>query len=332
MRHGAAEEIRFYDNHPAPADFYSEVIDGLARERKMIPPKFFYDAEGSRLFDAICNVPEYYPTRTEMQILRDNAADIAQYVGEDCLLVEPGSGSSEKVRLLLDSIRPSAYMPMDISKDHLIDAAQRVSAEYPWLDVHATCADFTAPLDLPYEPAQSHTVAFFPGSSIGNFEPPRAVEFLANIAAMVGPRGGLLIGVDLVKEHHILNAAYNDTRGVTAAFNRNLLVRINRELGADFDTDGFQHRAFFNAERSRIEMHLVSEVDQVVSVNSHRFAFAGSETIHTENSYKYSIEAFQALAREAGFAPVKVWTDARELFSVHYLEVAGKPALAGIGR
>ncbi|UCE89550.1 MAG: L-histidine N(alpha)-methyltransferase [Pseudomonadota bacterium] len=321
MRQSAAEDISFYDNHPEPADFYSEVIEGLGRKRKIIPPKFFYDAEGSRLFDAICGLPEYYPTRTEMQILRDNAADIAGHVGEDCLLVEPGSGSSHKVRLLLDSIRPSAYMPMDISKDHLIGAAQRVSAEYPWLDVHATCADFTEPLDLPYEPPQGHTVAFFPGSSIGNFEPERAVEFLANIAAMVGKQGGLLIGVDLVMDHEILNAAYNDSQGVTAAFNRNLLVRINRELGADFDVDSFDHHAFYNAQESRVEMHLVSEVDQVVCVNSHRFEFAGNETIHTENSYKYSIEAFQTCAREAGFSPINVWTDAQNLFSVHYLEV-----------
>ncbi|HKK06242.1 MAG TPA: L-histidine N(alpha)-methyltransferase [Gammaproteobacteria bacterium] len=316
-----AADISFYDHHPKPANFYREVLDGLSRSPKAIPPKFFYDERGSHLFDAICHTEDYYPTRTELSILRDNADEIAALVGEDCLLVEPGSGNSMKVRVLLDTLRPCAYMPMDISRDYLIAAAENISQDYPWLDVHAACADFTRPMDLPYSPEGARKVAFFPGSSIGNFEPPRAAEFMANVAAMVGPGGGLLIGVDLKKDPAVLNAAYNDSEGVTAAFNLNLLERINRELDADFDLGAFRHHAFFNEELGRMEMHLVSERDQSVRVDERRFEFAEGESIHTECSYKYHIEEFQALADQAGFAATQVWTDPKGQFSVHFFEV-----------
>lgn len=318
MKAGAAA-VRFYDYQPSPADFLSEVLIGLRRSPAAIPPKFFYDAEGSRLFDAICEAPEYYPTRTEMRILADNAGAIAECIGGECLLVEPGAGSSEKVRLLLHALRPHAYVPMDISGDHLLAAARRLVDEYPWLDVHAACVDFTAPLELPYRPDGVRTVAFFPGSSLGNFEPRDAERFLRNLRLMVGDDGGLLIGVDLKKDRAVLEAAYNDAAGVTAAFNRNLLQRINRELGADFDVQQFQHRALYNVMRGRVEMHLVSMRDQTVHLGRERFRFAAGDDIHTENSYKYDVEQFHTLARRAGFVPGPVWIDDQQLFSVHFL-------------
>jgi len=315
----AATAIRFYDYQPSSADFLGDVQDGLARRPPSIPPKYFYDAEGSRLFDAICDTPEYYPTRTEMQILHDNAEAIAACIGGECLLVEPGSGSSEKVRPLLPALRPHAYLPMDISRDHLLTAARRLAGEYPWLDVHAACVDFTAPLTLPYRPDGVRTVAFFPGSSIGNFEPADAQGFLANLRHTVGDGGGLLIGVDLKKDPARLEAAYNDAAGVTAAFNLNLLKRINRELDGDFDPARFRHRAFYNAMRGRMEMHLVSQVAQTVHLHGERYSFAAGESIHTENSYKYDLDGFADLARGAGFLPEAVWTDQAQLFSVHFL-------------
>jgi len=311
-------EIEFYDFHPAPDDFFAEVIDGLLKENKSIPPKFFYNEKGSEIFDAICESPEYYPTRTEIGILQDNADEISQYIDSDCLLIEPGSGSSKKVRLLLDSLKPSVYMPMDISKDYLIKTAKDVSNEFSWLDVHAACIDYTDKIKLPYNMDDVHKVAFFPGSSIGNFEPQDAVKFLKNIAEIVKPGGGILIGVDLKKESDILNAAYNDSNGATADFNLNLLTRINQELDADFNLNGFEHTAFYNDEKGRIEMHLISKEYQSVSVGEHTITFLENETIHTENSYKYTITEFQDLLCSAGFEPLKVWTDDNDLFSVHY--------------
>ncbi len=321
MRTRLLPRVAFYDQHPEPADFFGEVIDGLRHRPRRIAPKFFYDEEGSRLFDAICETPEYYPTRIEKRLLAEHAQDIARLMGRGCLLVEPGSGSSEKVRLLLNALQPSGYLPLDISKDYLIAAATNLSTEYPWLEVHAACVDFTNPLDLPYCPHGTHRVAFFPGSSIGNFDPDDAVEFMRNIARMVGRDGGLLIGVDLKKPTDILERAYNDAQGITAAFNLNLLTRINRELGATFDVRHFAHRAFYDAEHGRIEMHLVSTVPQRVAIGRERFVFEKGESIHTENSYKYAVEEFHALAAKAGFAPMQVWTDAASLFSVHYLQV-----------
>ena len=315
--------INFYDAHPKPADFYSEVIDGLRRQPRYIPPKFFYDQKGSQLFDQICELPEYYPTRTETTILQQNAEEIADLIGEECLLLEPGSGSSQKVRLLLDALRPSAYVPMDISKAHLINAANTLSKDFPWLDIHATCIDFTAPLELEHCPATAHRVAFFPGSSIGNFEPHAAVQFLHNLAEIVGHGGGLLIGVDVKKDERILNAAYNDKQGVTAAFNLNLLERINRELSADFVPEQFSHYAKYNDVEGRIEMHLKSNCIQTIRIDDEQFRFSPGEGIHTENSYKYSIDEFSLLAEKAGFSNRQVWTDDDDLFSVHYFEYQG---------
>lgn len=322
MNAGIATSIAFHDFHPKPADFFAEVINGLLHRPRSIPPKFFYDERGSQLFEQITELPEYYPTRTEQNILENNAEEIANIVGRSCLLVEPGSGNCEKVRLLLDTLQPQTYVPMDISRDHLRKAAISLSSDYPWLDVHAACIDFTQPLDLSFCPPESQRVAFFPGSSIGNFEPDEAAIFLAQVAEAVGPGGGMLIGVDLKKDHRVLNAAYNDAAGVTAQFNLNLLQRINSELGADFNLDHFAHHAFYNEHKGRIEMHLVSQSQQTVHIDQHTIEFAKGENIHTENSYKYTIEEFQALAVRAGFISIDSWTDANALFSVQYFEVA----------
>jgi len=314
--------IQFYDDHPKPVDFYTEVVNGLQCEPKAIPPKFFYDETGSRLFDAICELPEYYPTRTEMALLNKHADEIANLIGKECLLIEPGSGSSQKVRMLLEALQPAAYMPMDISRNYLLQAAQQLATDYPWLEVHATCIDFTTELTLHFCPPHAHRVAFFPGSSIGNFEPADAIVFLQNIANMVGVGGGLLIGVDLKKDESILNAAYNDAQGITAEFNLNLLTRINRELISDFDLEIFQHEAFYNPDAGRIEMHLTSCLPQTVTIGDEIISIANNESIHTENSYKYSIEEFSDLAQLAGFEQVNVWTDANKLFSLHYYQIA----------
>ena len=313
--------VVFYDYHPVQANLHDEVLRGLSRPARSIPPKFFYDERGSQLFDGICGTPEYYPTRTELSILERNIDDISQCVGCECILVEPGSGSSEKVRMLLDDVRPQAYVPMDISKEYLLAASEQLALEYPWLDIHATCIDFTRTMTIPVGDDGSRTVAFFPGSSIGNFEPDDAIGFLKNIAAIVRPRGGLLIGVDLKKEPGILNAAYNDAQGVTAEFNLNLLHRINRELDANFDVTKFDHHAFYNDSAGRIEMHLVSTETQEIKINGDTFRFAVGESIHTENSYKYSVDEFQSLARHAGFELVHVWMDPNKLFSVHYYRI-----------
>lgn len=313
--------IRFYDDHPGTADLCTEVLNGLASQPKRIPPKFFYDEQGSRLFDAICELPEYYPTRIEAALLQDHAREIAALAGPECLLIELGSGASKKVRLLLDALRPCAYMGIDISKDFLVDSASKLAADYPWLEVHAACADFSQTLNLAYCPLGFKRLAFFPGSSIGNFEPEDALRFLQRLRQMLGPDGALLIGVDLKKDARILHAAYNDAQGVTAAFNLNLLRRIKRELGADLDLAGFRHQAFYNEGQGRIEMHLVSRRKQQVRIAGHSFNFEAGETIHTENSYKYSIADFQSLAARAGYRAEQVWTDKQRLFSVHYLPV-----------
>ncbi|MDZ7804482.1 L-histidine N(alpha)-methyltransferase [Thiohalophilus sp.] len=313
--------VYYYDEHPPEADFYAEVIDGLKHRPRRISPKFFYDERGSELFDAICRTEEYYPTRTEQALLQQHAGEIAGLIGERCLLIEPGSGNSEKVRLLLDVLHPSAYLPMDISRDFLYQAADQVAQEYPWLEVHAACVDFTAPLSLPYCPPATRKLIFFPGSSIGNFEPEQAEVFLRNLTSVAGAQGSLLIGVDLKKDPAILNAAYNDRAGVTAAFNLNLLHRIRRELDAELDPGLFEHDAWYNDTLGRVEMHLVSQQAQQLKIDGQLFEFDKDETIHTESSYKYTVEEFIDLAGRAGFTSRQVWTDPDNLFSLHYFDV-----------
>ncbi len=315
----SSQRYQFFDQHPQAADFRADIIQGLSAAQACISPKYFYDETGSRLFEAICNTGEYYPTRTEVSIIRDNIDDIVDVLGRDCLLIEPGSGDSYKVRLLLDALRPIAYLPIDISKRYLQGEAKKLAAEFTWLNVHAICADFTGKLELPYHVEATNKVAFFPGSTIGNFIPEQAVQVLAEIKNMVGEGGGLLIGVDLEKDSGILNAAYNDKSGYTEKFNKNLLVRINRELGANFNLEQFRHLAFYNEDEYRIEMHLLSTQDQQVSIDDKTFNFKKDQSILTEYSHKYSIERFRKLAASAGFETVKTWLDEKHLFSVFYL-------------
>ena len=317
----STDRFQFFDQHPEIADFEKDIIQGLSASEPYISPKYFYDETGSKIFEDICTTEEYYPTRTEVSIIRDNIDDLVKNLGKECLLIEPGSGDSYKVRLLLDALRPIAYLPIDISRRYLQDEAKKLAVEFTWLNVHAVCADFTGKLKLPYHVETTGKVAFFPGSTIGNFIPEQAVGVLQEIKKMVGQDGGLLIGVDLQKDPAILNAAYNDKKGFTAQFNLNLLTRINTELGADFKVDNFKHHAFYNEEKNRIEMHLLSLQDQQVKISEHVFEFKKNETILTEYSHKYSIESFQKLAEKAGFERVKTWVDDEKLFSVHYLKV-----------
>ncbi|SDW44566.1 L-histidine N(alpha)-methyltransferase [Thiocapsa roseopersicina] len=313
--------IRFFDYRPTPADVRAEVLEGLGRPAKRLSPKLFYDQRGSQLFDAITELPEYYPTRTEIGILREYGSEMADLIGRDNVLIELGSGSSLKIQTLLAALQPSVYMPVDISKEHLLESAHALAERFPGLSIRAACADYSAPFKLPMEPDWTDLAAFFPGSSIGNFDPDDARLLLGRVAELLGTGGRLLIGVDLPKDPAILNAAYDDAQGVTAAFNLNLLTRINRELEGNFDLDAFTHRAFFDTDSSRVEMHLVSRVEQRAEVAGSTFDFRAGETIHTENSYKYGIDHFHRLAGDAGFVAEQVWTDKQGLFSVHCLRV-----------
>ncbi|KVM68446.1 dimethylhistidine N-methyltransferase [Burkholderia ubonensis] len=312
---------------PRPVAFERDLIDGLSRRPRSIPPKYFYDAAGSALFDRICALPEYYPTRTELGILRAHATEIVRRVGPHADIVEFGAGSLAKIRILLDAFSaeraPARYVPVDISADYLHEAAARLRAAYPWLDVAPIAADYTKAEQLAALAAEPRRrIGFFPGSTIGNFSPDEADTFLRDAARLL--RGGaLLVGADLVKDEATLHRAYNDAQGVTAEFNLNLLARANAELGADFDLDGFAHHAFYDPQRQRIEMHLVSVRAQTVRVCGRTFRFDAGERIHTENSYKFTLDGFHAIARRAGFEPDVVWTDDTRLFSVHWLRSPG---------
>ncbi len=306
------------------AAFALDLVTALATRPRSISPKYFYDACGSELFDRICELPEYYPTRTELSILSRHAGEIAAHMGARAEIVEFGAGSLRKVRLLLDAMeRPARYLPIDISGDHLARSAASLQRDYHGLDVQPVVADYTQRLLLPAAlPGAGQRVGFFPGSTIGNFSPPEALHFL-QVAAQVLHGGALLLGADLVKDPATLHAAYNDAQGITAQFNLNLLARANRELGARFVLEQFSHSAFYNAPQQRIEMHLMSRCRQQVAVDGRSFEFEEGETLHTENSYKFTIDGLRALARRAGFRPGPVWTDARRLFCVHWLRAPG---------
>ncbi|SFU56668.1 L-histidine N(alpha)-methyltransferase [Halomonas korlensis] len=314
--------VKFHDLHPTPAitSLRVEILMGFRAEQKFASPKFFYDQRGSELFNQICHQPEYYPTRIEEEILANAAEDIARIAGHEATLIELGSGASRKVRLLLEAMRPSSYLGIDISRDFLLESTRRLAADYPWLEVHAACADFSCNMALPDGLCCERPVGFFPGSSIGNFDPQDAEDFLRGLHPLLPTGSGLLVGIDLLKDKSTLEAAYNDAAGVTAAFNLNLLERLRHELNAEIEPENFRHQAFFNEEQSRIEMHLVSQLPQVVTIEGERFRFLEGETIHTENSYKYTIGNFQALSGRAGFEAQRCWTDANSLFSVHYLK------------
>ena len=313
----------FLDQAPDAGDFLEEVIAGLSRTPKQIAPKNFYDAEGSRLFDLICETPEYYVTRTECALLDTIAVDMAKLAGSNVVIVEFGSGASVKIRRLLNELKqPQAYVAIDISADHLRISAQALAADWPHLPIGAICADFTGDIHLPETLTRANTrrLGFLPGSTIGNFTPPEAHTLLARFHDLLAPDSAFLIGVDLKKEKTLMEAAYNDAMGVTAAFNRHLLNRMADELDTDINPDAFFHRAFYNADRGRVEMHLESRYSHRVQIDGRSFDFAAGETIHTENSYKYTIEEFQTLATEAGWIPRHVWTDPDQLFSIHWLE------------
>lgn len=317
-----APAVRFYDTHPKLEDVREEVLRGLTARPKRLPPKFFYDWRGSELFEQICQQPEYYPTRTEIGILQACGPDLARLAGPASVLIELGSGASRKVRLLLERLRPRACIGVDISREFLRQATRRLARDYPWIEVHAFCADLSRPLTLSCLPP-GQRLAFYPGSSIGNFEPEEAVAFMRNLGLLLGSGGALVIGVDLKKDPALLYAAYNDAAGMTAAFNLNLLHRLQRELSAELNTGSFHHKAFYNEAQGRIEMYLESLRPQTIRIEDRLFPFEAGERLHTENSYKYTVTEFQALARRAGFMPAQVWTDAQAFFSVHYLRVAG---------
>ncbi len=315
-------DVAFIDHAPARESFADAVLAGLSRTAKSLPAKFFYDDRGSALFERITTLPEYYPTRTELGILEANAARLAAMIGPGAQLIEFGAGALEKVRALLAALAaPEGFTAIDISGAHLKAAAETLARDFPCVPIAAVCADYTRPIALPEPLASSaaRRVGFFPGSTIGNFDPAAAVDFLATVRPIFEPRGLFVVGVDLKKDTATLEAAYNDAQGVTAAFNRNILARINRELGGTFALDRFRHHAFYNAEKGRIEMHLVSEVDQVARIAGKAIAFAAGESIHTENSYKYAIGEFQSLAARAGWHPAGVLTDPQDLFSIHLL-------------
>jgi len=322
MRSPSEVRLQLRDHHPAPEPFVADVLKGLRDSPKRISPMYFYDALGSELFDRICELKEYYPTRTELRILEQHGNDIARSIGDDALLVEFGSGSSMKTRLLLDRL-PSlaAYVPVDISRSHLMNAAQSISASYPHLEVMPVCADFTRPFLLPTpRKAVSRIVVFFPGSTIGNFDPAAALNLLRVMRRVAGSSGGLVVGTDLVKDVDVLVRAYDDAEGVTAAFNLNVLRRFNSEMGANFDLDAFRHRAVWNEEASRIEMHLVSQRQQTVVLAGETLDFEANEAIVTEHCHKYTVPGFARQAARAGWKASAHWLDDRAYFSVNYLE------------
>ena len=301
-------------------EFSLSVIEGLSKTRKTLPCRYFYDARGSELFEEITRLPEYYPTRTETGILAEYAAEITDGIGDGGLLVEFGSGSSLKTEILLDRIAERiAYVPIDVSEAALADAKARLARRYPHLDVRTIVADFSGFVALPDDLASRRKTGFFPGSTLGNLAPKDARHLLAGFGRVLGDGGRLIIGIDLKKDLRTLVSAYNDAAGVTAAFNLNLLLRINRELGSTFDERAFRHEAIYDPREGRIEMHLVSKRDQEVELCGRRFNFRNGESIHTENSYKYTIEQFRELACAAGWQPQRVWTDAAAQFSVHEL-------------
>jgi dimethylhistidine N-methyltransferase len=314
--------LRLHDYEPEQVTFREEVLQGLQKLPKELPSKYFYDEFGSRLFDQICELDEYYLTRTELSIMREQMAEMISLFGPNCVLIEYGSGSSTKTRRLLDSLQtPAAYVPIDISKEHLLHAVAALSTVYPDLEVLPVCADYTSDFEIPL-PAKPvfRRIAYFPGSTIGNFDLEPAKRFLRQIAK-VCKGGGLLIGVDLKKDFNILHRAYNDSQGVTAQFNKHMLARINAKLDADFQLEQFGHYAFYNPGESRIEMHLVSLKKQQVHVGDVEISFKLGESIWTESSYKYTLEEFAQLAATAGFNVEQVWTDERQFFSIQYLTV-----------
>lgn len=316
-------KIDFLDLEPASTNVVHEVLLGLSRAKKTLPPKLLYDKKGSEIFERICDLDEYYPTRAETEILKVFATEMTSLIGEEALIIEPGSGSGEKVRQLLPHLKnPKGYVPVEISREILLRMTDELHQEFPDLKVSPVCADFTQEISLPLtvDSINGKKVVFFPGSTIGNFTPEEAITFLKKYSQLIGPGGGLLIGADLKKDAEIFNKAYDDSEGVTAEFNLNLLTRLNREANASFALENFTHQAFYNSAESRVEMHLRSNIPQLVRVNKTVFRFQEGETIHTENSYKYSVDEFIALCAKASFKIKQHWKDSRGMFCVYYFE------------
>lgn len=323
MTRGLAALTTANDTAPDVADDRAEILDGLTAEQKTIKPKYFYDQRGSELFDEICALPEYYPTRTELKLMDRHLSEVAKLAGPRAAVIEFGAGSNIKVRKLLDHLdRPAAYVPVEISGDYLVEQAKDLARDYPEVHVQPVLADFTQPFELPEHPVQpERNLVFFPGSTIGNFTRVEALSLLEVMWVEAKPGGALLIGVDLRKDPARLEAAYNDSQGVTAQFNLNVLERLNRELDADFELDNFEHQAVYDEAEGRIEMRLISTCAQRVRVAGHDVEFGAGEFIITEYSHKYSLDEFRSLAERAGFTPVRSWVDEEQLFSLHYMSV-----------
>ena len=329
MNSREGNQIRLHDFKPARERFLAEVLSGLRKSQKELPSKYFYDEEGSHLFERICTLDEYYIPRIEAAIMETYIEEMAELLGPRVLLVEYGSGNCAKTRFLLDHLHePVAYVPIDISRERLLSAARELAADYPEMEVLPVCADYTSGFDLPVPKRPSErAVVYFPGSTIGNFDPVPARLFLEHVAGVCGPGGGLLIGVDLKKDPRVLHRAYNDGSGVTAAFNLNLLERINRDLNCDFRPDWFQHYAFYNPGESRVELHLVSLREQTVHLDNVVIPFVEGESIWTESSYKFNVDEFEQMAVAAGFKVERAWTDKQQWFSVQYLVSTGGTTL-----
>ena len=312
-------EFEFFDRQPVASNMLEDVLIGLGSTPRKLAPKYFYNEAGSELFQQITELPEYYPTRTERAVMDASAEQLSALIPDGACVVEFGGGSADKLRRLLAIANPTAVVPIDISRDFLLAEARALHRDFPGLNVYPCCADFTTPVELPEPIEDLPKLAFFPGSSIGNFTPLAAEVFLAQVARAVGSGGQLLIGVDRRKDKAVLEAAYDDAAGLTARFNRNLLAHINVELGATFDLSAFTHRAAYDVDAGRIDMYLVSQRPQTVHIGEHRFDFAKDEAIHTESSFKYDIAEFHALAERAGFDAVETFSDERGWFSVYLL-------------
>ncbi|MCI0733996.1 MAG: L-histidine N(alpha)-methyltransferase [Methylococcaceae bacterium] len=302
-------------------EFLTDVIDGLSKKPKSLPSKYFYDETGSQLFERICALDEYYLTRVELRLLASIRHELAVAIGPNAAIIEPGAGAGIKIQTLLETLEsPSFYAPLDLSEDFLLRSARAVRQRFPLLPIVPLIGDFTQAMHWPKPDDINRRVVFFPGSTLGNFESDDAMSFLKKMRELIGSEGALILGVDMVKAIAMLEAAYDDREGVTETFNKNLLVRINNELGGNFDTDRFSHKAFFNEEASRIEMHLESRVDHEVKIDGHRFKLGKHERIHTENSHKFTLESIHGLARRAGLVCRKHWLDEQKLFSIHFFE------------
>lgn len=308
------------NNVQTSMSFLDDVIHGLSQEQKTIPSKYFYDKRGSKLFDNICEQPEYYPPLVERRMLAQLSREIANHTNRGRVLIEPGAGNAVKVRLLLNELRPAAFILMDISYDYLKSTTQHLAQDYPWLPVHASCVDFTNSLPLPAQTPEGPRLLFFPGSTLGNFRPSEAKKFLKMVRETVCDDGMLLIGVDTKKNEGLLNSAYNDAAGMTAEFNLNLVHRMRNELGVDCNPKDFKHHAFYNSEQGRVEMHLVSNCVQKIQVNGHSFILEAGESVHTENSYKYSPEELITIATSCGFMECCHWVDRDGLFAMYLFQ------------